>query len=278
MIRVIALSLFVLTAAPGTPCFAQSETQSFPEFLMDKGENYRAMTEYLRQLHAGVADDDSVMVSRSMLGIFRALANGAEPAEAATWMYANRSYLTCDANSQAARDTLISFLIQTRRPGDAIVLLSGMDSSFECYRGPNRYLYAGSAYVQSQMFTRASREFALVPPDHLKYDRAQELSALALEGENLSRRSPGLAAALSIVPGLGYVYAGHVKTGIASLLVNGVLFGATYQAFKNDNDVLGVFMGVFAVSWYTSSIIGSGRAAIRYNERKQLEFEAQFTF
>jgi hypothetical protein len=95
---------------------------------------------------------------------------------------------------------------------------------------------------------------------------------IAEEARDGPWKRPGLAAALGIVPGLGYLYTGHTQTAIASLIVNGVFVGATWQAFREDQDVLGGFLAVFSLSWYAGNIYGAAHSADRANSHLQQRY------
>lgn len=106
-----------------------------------------------------------------------------------------------------------------------------------------------------------------------------QLSEKAIRLEN---KSPPLAGALSIIPGLGYAYTGHKQTAISALLVNGLLAYATYTNFKNENYGMGILTGVFNLSFYIGNIYGATKSAKRFNEQQKksiinkLEFNSHF--
>lgn len=87
------------------------------------------------------------------------------------------------------------------------------------------------------------------------------------EGEKVNYKSRSLAGILSIVPGLGYMYAGHKRTGLTSLLINGVLAYTAVESFKNNNIGVGVLSSLFSASFYIGNLSGSKKSADRYNEK-----------
>lgn len=98
----------------------------------------------------------------------------------------------------------------------------------------------------------------------------------------LKNKSPSLAGALSIIPGLGYAYTGHKQTAISALLINGLLAYATYTSIKNENYGMGILTGVFNLSFYIGNIYGATKSAKRFNEQQKksiinkLEFNSHF--
>ncbi len=81
-----------------------------------------------------------------------------------------------------------------------------------------------------------------------------------------SRKIPHMAAAMGVVPGLGYVYSGQKETGIAAFLVVSVLSALTYYSFRTDNKPLAVFFGAAGTFFYAGNILGGYMASRRYND------------
>ncbi len=106
--------------------------------------------------------------------------------------------------------------------------------------------------------------------------RAIELAGLAAEGARLPRKSPALAGALSLVPGLGYLYSGYPETAISSLIVNELFMAATYKAFADGNKPLGAVLGFFSLGWYGGNITGSISTAHRRNAARKDEHILKF--
>lgn len=83
----------------------------------------------------------------------------------------------------------------------------------------------------------------------------------------LKRKSPFISGISSvIIPGSGYIYSGHTKTGISSLLFNSLFAFATYSNFKSGNPGMGLLTGLFGLAFYISNIQGSVKSAHRYND------------
>ncbi|MBN1446618.1 MAG: hypothetical protein JXA28_01705 [Bacteroidetes bacterium] len=85
--------------------------------------------------------------------------------------------------------------------------------------------------------------------------------------ELLPERSPTLAGMLSaVLPGAGYVYAGCPSTGIAALLINGLLAWAVSDAIGEQQYGLAATAAFLGLGWYTGNIIGSANAARAEND------------
>ena len=78
-------------------------------------------------------------------------------------------------------------------------------------------------------------------------------------------KNPYCAAALGIIPGMGYVYAGNPRTGITAFLVIAMNAALAYFSFYTGNQALGVFIGAVGTFFYTGSIAGGYLAASKYN-------------
>jgi hypothetical protein len=108
-------------------------------------------------------------------------------------------------------------------------------------------------------------------------DRERFLSGLRqLESEDLPRRSPFLAGALStLVPGSGKVYAGRWKDGAFSFAIIGAMSWRAYRGFqrKGIKSELGWGFGLVAAAYYAGNIWGSAQAAKIFNRKKRDELE-----
>lgn len=112
-------------------------------------------------------------------------------------------------------------------------------------------------------------------------NEAKRMPLLALKIQNNRRKSRVLAGAMSaIIPGLGKIYAGKTKEGIASFMHVSVLGLITYDLYRKDkkinvfNALSAIVFGVF----YGGNIYGSISCVDRvYNEKKH-EIENQILF
>ena len=85
--------------------------------------------------------------------------------------------------------------------------------------------------------------------------------------EDVKYKSRTLAGFLSIIPGLGYIYAGHKRSGIPSLIINSALAYTTIESFKKDNIGVGILSSLFSISFYVGNLSGSKKSADRFNEK-----------
>ena len=78
-------------------------------------------------------------------------------------------------------------------------------------------------------------------------------------------KKPTIAMAMSVIPGMGYLYTKQPQNALTALIINGVLAFATYTSFKNKNYGVGSILGVLNLSFYFGNISGSHSSAVRYN-------------
>lgn len=92
---------------------------------------------------------------------------------------------------------------------------------------------------------------------------------LAYKQYRKKRRSPVLASLLSIVPGLGQLYAGDYRNFANSLLLNAAIAGLVVYELPRDR-VLGIFLGTgFGTRYYLGGISNAGKSAVFHNNRQK---------
>lgn len=101
----------------------------------------------------------------------------------------------------------------------------------------------------------------------LQTNSSQTAENLALVDnlENLKYKKPGLAAGLSVIPGLGYLYAKHTGSGFISLIINALLGYSVYTSIKSGNYGVAGLCGFVGLGFYTGNIQGAAQSARRYN-------------
>lgn len=105
-------------------------------------------------------------------------------------------------------------------------------------------------------------------PDAEAAKNASEAMPLVGEYQKLPQKSKTLAAILSaIVPGSGYMYAGHFGDGITAFVINSLWIAGAVTGIQADYyAVAGVLAGV-GLPFYFGNIYGSANAAKKWNIR-----------
>ena len=95
---------------------------------------------------------------------------------------------------------------------------------------------------------------------YLKRDASQNTNNLK------SKKTPSIAAILSIIPGLGRAYSGRKLDGLIGLWTVSLTTNSAYLANENNRPFLGpLFIGIWGVT-YLGEIYGSWRAAKYYQQ------------
>lgn len=97
-------------------------------------------------------------------------------------------------------------------------------------------------------------------------DRAESLSIMIKHEEEKLKKSPLKAAALALVPGLGYVYTENYMLGFLSFATNSLFIYLIYDGYKKKNNFQMIFFSLVELSFYNYSIIGSIKSAHDYND------------
>lgn len=113
------------------------------------------------------------------------------------------------------------------------------------------------------------------------------LAPLAAEARRTAWRSQGRATALSLLPGMGQIYAGETRNGAVRLAIavvaSGMVLVPSVIAFERRNDlswgrdwpllVTGIAGAIILTTDYSSSYQDALRAVLEYNERSESAFE-----
>jgi len=83
---------------------------------------------------------------------------------------------------------------------------------------------------------------------------------------SMKQKNPTLAGILSVIPGAGYYYTGNKQTALSSLIINSLLFYATYNNVSKENYGMAALTGIFNLAFYIGNIQGSVLRAKKVNE------------
>ena len=98
-----------------------------------------------------------------------------------------------------------------------------------------------------------------------------ELESELVSAMSFRKKSPVVGGMLSIIPGLGHMYAGRFPDGIRSLVLNAAFVSLAVVSFQENRAVLGgVFSAVEGIL-YVSNVYGGVNAVQQENARKILE-------
>jgi len=134
-----------------------------------------------------------------------------------------------------------------------------------CNINSRRYFLLGCSEVYQWKLDGAIIAWQNISIDHSLSPIAAEYITYTREAQKIKFLNPIYGAVLGIVPGLGYLYAGHKKTAISALTVIGLTFWGTAASFENNLDGIGYLTGFLTLGWYSGSIYGSFWACNRNN-------------
>jgi hypothetical protein len=235
------------------------EVLGFAQSLQIEGEYYRAITEYKRVLFL-TPPESTATRGVAILGLGGALFAGMEYSLSAEWLHAHVEELPGGARRTDGLNLMYRGFLADGA-GDRLLQVTHElgDST------PEVRLYQGLAHARMGNWRVARSVFQELGDDPRCGCTATAYCSIADEAARAHWKNPAVARGLALVPGLGYWYAGYKQTAWASLLVNAVFIGATIQAFRSDQEILGGFLGFFTLSWYAGNVYGSAVAARRHN-------------
>lgn len=245
--------------------------EQFAEYLYSQKEYYRAITEYMR-LHFNTTDslkEDEYLRKIGLCYYYDSNYDGYEQ-----FLTDNRQSFNSNLLIKTEMELLLGKIYYYQQKYQKAI------STFEWISIDNKHpLYnelqfcAGLSYVRLFQWENAIKYFDKVNPVSDRGNISKTLCDSLIKVHSLSTRQPWIAGTLSsVVPGAGYIYSDRTATGVASFLVNGLLFWAGYDAVKNESYGLASALGFFGMGWYIGNINGSVKAANEYNFNARNDF------
>ena len=127
-----------------------------------------------------------------------------------------------------------------------------------------RYLW-GWSRLRAWDFEGAAARFKEVPAGSPWSADAQALTEALGAGPAFSRKSPTLAALLSVIPGLGHLYLGMYGVALSALVWNGAFIYAMWESAQAQQWGLLALLGVLESIWYGGTVFGAVAGAHRHN-------------
>lgn len=249
------------------PSADQVDEAAFAESLFAEGDYYRSIGEFKRALFLSPGAPQR---GRWLLRIGDAYREGEQHEAAArhfdrvadelpgargeALLGAAKSYLSAGFNETAAA-----------RASEAAESWEGVSTRVRTAR-----YVEGWALLQAGRDDQAVRAFEQAKGAGILGERSERMVELLPRLENLPHRSPALAGALGIVPGLGHLYIGQPGVALSALVWNGIFGWALVEAIRDQNYSLALVLGAFEVMWYGGSIVGAISGAHRFNRDARL--------
>jgi putative membrane protein insertion efficiency factor len=256
----------------------QAEFAAFADELAEKGDCWRAETEYKRVAFLSNAHDLS-MWAHMMTGNchFRMDAwddakleylDAAEVSQNVSWE--NAAYFMAAASDfnigQYGRCKDLLSLCVFKGTSDTEIVVDIEQAQF--LRGLCS-LSLGQWEDGIGRFEAIERTY----PDSPYRNKALYLSQKAEQGVDLPSRNATMAMILSaLLPGSGQVYAGRAHDGLRHFVFNGLLIYCVYSLINDDNYAAGYLLAGFTLPFYIGNIVGAKNGAEHYNVAKRDEF------
>ncbi len=243
----------------------------FARSLQESGDYNRALTEYFRLMHHFTGSYEAGRARIAVLECYYESGFFLRAAET------GEELLRKDFDEEDKNKILFIIGASYFKTGDYSRSRAYFDAAGSAASRPEEkgMLLTGLSFALQYRWPEAEEVFRRIALDSEYHSGVFPAAELAGKGGNLKLKNPSAAGFMALVPGLGYLYAGHPQTAVSSFAVTGLLAWAAAEAFRSGNDGLGIMLGAAGLSWYGGGMHGSAAAARRYNSHMQesLAFE-----
>ena len=248
-----------------------------------QGDYYRAITEYKYFLLASADDPRKSRVDLKIAYIYHvserpdaaaellrhvALERRNEPEGYWAKLYAGHVSMAAEEPARAKRayDEVLSGCAPVLDQSGAV---EGIDRG-ECLELTARAQLGVARYWAAlDDFDSAAEALASIPRSAQQADDARKV-AQYIATLNIPQKSPAVAGALSVIPGLGHFYLEEWGTGIVAMIWNGAFIFATVDSFAAGRIGQGTLLGLLELVWYGGTIFGAVSGAHRFNRDARL--------
>lgn len=275
--RSVVLLIFLCCLTPSLRAEILPAELAFADSLAAHGDHFRAATEYRRFLFAQPQSPLAARGRLSLAGELIALKN---------WQEADhvlQELVRLHPLSPEALKAQRLLADSAYERGDFGLarhryrrLLSHPDTEEQDY-GRRRI---GWTYLEQDQPGQALQSFSLLAAEETESFRQAVANYQALE-----LKSPQLAATLSaLVPGSGQLYVGRVRQAALAFALNGLFILGTFEAFQNENYVVGGILLFLEVGWYGGNIYNASNNAHKHNQHlkrnhlQQMKSDLQWRF
>jgi tetratricopeptide (TPR) repeat protein len=233
---------------------------SFADYLVSIGNFQNASLEFQRYLYQKPNALDREKIFAALFFSYYQLKQYSEIIK----QYKSNPQLS--NNSEIAVITGLSYF-NNNEPLNALDLFSSLSNSDQKETRYKSCFYQG--IIQARFYDWEKALFFFDKIDYQDCDRTklEEYRKYCREGMLYQEKSPLLAGALAVIPGLGYLYNGYPMSALSAFILNGLLIWGTYECVQMGNIPLGIIAGSTAIVWYSGNIYGSIKQAERENEK-----------
>jgi tetratricopeptide (TPR) repeat protein len=128
----------------------------------------------------------------------------------------------------------------------------------------------GLSYAKDGRWLEADQALSQVGSEDFLHSEAAEARQIAAEESEVGRKDPALAGLLAaILPGSGHLYCKRPRDAALAFVFTGGFGWATYEAFNQNNDGLGVVLALITAAFYGGNIYSAVNVAYKYNDREE---------
>jgi tetratricopeptide (TPR) repeat protein len=128
----------------------------------------------------------------------------------------------------------------------------------------------GLSYAKDGRWLEADEALRRVGSGDSRYMAAKEVQQIVAEESQAKGKDPALAGFLAaILPGTGHFYCERPRDGTLALVFTGAFAFATYEAFNQDHEGVGIALAVVTAAFYGGNIYSAVNVAHKYNDREE---------
>jgi tetratricopeptide (TPR) repeat protein len=128
----------------------------------------------------------------------------------------------------------------------------------------------GLSYAKDGRWLEADEALRQVGSGDSLYVAAMEVQRIVAEESQAKRKDPAVAGLLAaILPGAGHFYCERPRDGTIALVFTGAFAFATYEAFNQEHEGVGVGLAVVTAAFYGGNIYSAANVAHKYNDREE---------
>ncbi|MEJ2156294.1 MAG: tetratricopeptide repeat protein, partial [Desulfobacteraceae bacterium] len=166
--------------------------------------------------------------------------------------------------------------LQLQSPTQAVVQLNNVIALSDDPAMEDRAYYRiGWIHIETADWEGARKAFDRMSSAGQKRHGLDRLNAALSHADTLPTKNPGLAGALSIVPGAGQLYCHRYEDALIAFALNVGFFWAASDAFDNEQYGLGGLLSFVGLGFYIGNIYGAVNDAHKYNHMKTRQFVDQ---
>ncbi len=130
-------------------------------------------------------------------------------------------------------------------------------------------ILASVVYSKNFELEKAKSSIAFIDKKSKYFANAESNLEKINKAFTFKQKKPWIAGTLSIIPGLGYLYAKHPMTAFSALLANSLISYAAYTSFQSGNTGIGILTSMVGLGFYFGNINGAKNSVVRYNTETQ---------